>query len=198
MLWEREFGVCSPVLLFWLVRASAPPPPAPTAARSRDRARAAPRAPASAALRAGDERRPRRPPRRRRRCACARAPPAACARAARWPRPGGPRGRRAPLRGSCLAAPAQSAQLEQVARDAVARVAAHAVERALQRVGVEFAGDSTRRADDGVVAAGLALLAGPHGGGPERAVEQAQLQERGDVPVDGDAVDAHARPPHPA
>src|SRR5205807_9010957 len=70
-------------------------------------------------------------------------------------------------------------------------------ERALQRQRMKLASAAAGGADDGVVAArrALAFGAGAHGGGPEDAMEQAQLEQRGDVAVDRDEIDAHASAP---
>src|SRR5207249_4663356 len=93
----------------------------------------------------------------------------------------------------CSTAPlAESAQLQQMAEDAVARVAPHFPEGALQRQRVEFARVSTSHADDGVMAALLAFRAGSHGGGPEHAMQQTQLEQRGEIAVDRDAIDGNA------
>src|SRR5205823_4644114 len=59
---------------------------------------------------------------------------------------------------------------------------------------MEFARAAALGADDGVMAAALLLRTGSYRGGPDDAVEQAELQERGEVPVHGDAVHPEARP----
>src|SRR5262249_55916451 len=83
---------------------------------------------------------------------------------------------------------AEAAQLEQVLLDAEAGRPAHLGEGALQRAGVELARDAASRAYHRVVAARLPPRAGTHGRGTEHAVQEPQLEQGGDVPVDGHAV----------
>src|SRR6202023_3036835 len=94
--------------------------------------------------------------------------------------------------GSSLAPLADAAQLEHVFPDAVMRGAPDLAQRALERAGVELPRAAALGADDGVMAALLFLGAGAHGGGTHHAVQEAQLEQRGDVAVDGDAVHADA------
>ena len=79
-----------------------------------------------------------------------------------------------------------------MAEDAVAGASAHVAERFFQRNGVELAGAAAGGADDGVVALLDSLGAGPHRGRTEHAMQQPQLEQGGDVAVDGDAIDADA------
>ncbi len=81
-----------------------------------------------------------------------------------------------------------------MSEDPVARAAADLAERTLERIGMEFARAAASGADDGVMAARglLVLVAGPDRGGAEHAMQQAELEERGDVAIDGNAIDAHA------
>src|SRR5689334_13985703 len=170
------------------------PPPAPRGARSPRPSRAARRGLAQAALPAGGGTPPRRPPRRKRRSASARASPAFPGRERRWRRRAAPTRRRGSPRASCAAPLAEAAQLEQVSLHVIAGGAPDLGERALQRLGMELAGAAAGGADDGVMAARgpLALPAGADRAGAEDAVEEAQLEQRAEVAVDGDAVHAHA------
>src|SRR5438128_5848833 len=124
---------------------------------------------------------------------CARGYRGAAGRPARWRPRGSRRIPRAWRRGSSPAPLADAAQLEDVLLHAIPRGAADLAQRALEDAGMEFARAAALGADDGVMAASLLLRAGTHRGGPDDAVEQAELQERGEVPVDGDAVHPEAR-----
>src|SRR5207237_2179384 len=84
---------------------------------------------------------------------------------------------------------AEAAKLDQVLLDAEAGGPAHLGERPFQRPGVELARASAAVADERVVAARLPPGARPYRGGAQHAMEQAQLEQRGDVAVHRDAID---------
>src|SRR5712664_719303 len=109
----------------------------------------------------------------------ARARPPAAPTRLRGP---GPRSRAAPARR------AQPAQLEQVFLDAESGGPPHSGQGALERAGVELAGAAATGAHHRVVAARLASGAGTYRGGSQDTVQQAQLEQRGDVPVHGHPV----------